>query len=172
MKIRKWTAEEKMAIVLKGQKSVAEICREHQISQTLFYRWCDRFLEGGHKSLMNGGRAGEADALRAEIEKLQRIIGWQTIAIEALKNSGTHLREAVELGREKGESLKVSCEILGTSRSGHSRKMGSRKSTSFLNEMLVEKIKELRLAHPFWGYRRMTAWLRLREGYSVTHKRI
>jgi len=39
-----------MAIVLegmKGQKSVAEICREHQISQTLFYRWRDRFLEAG-----------------------------------------------------------------------------------------------------------------------------
>jgi transposase len=37
MKLRKWTSEEKMAIVLegiKGQKSVAEICREHQISQT------------------------------------------------------------------------------------------------------------------------------------------
>ncbi len=77
-----------MAIVLeglKGQKSVAEICREHQISQTLFYRWRDRFLEGGHKNLMDGGRAGEADTLRAEIEKLQRIIGRQTIAIEALK---------------------------------------------------------------------------------------
>ncbi len=74
--------------------------------------------------------------------------------------------------REKGESLKVSCEILGTSRSSHYRKMGSRKRTSSLNETLVERIKELRLAHPFWGYRRMTAWLRLREGYSVNHKRI
>ena len=72
---------------LKGQKSVAEICREHQISQTLFYRWRDRLLEGGQKNLMNGGRIGEADALRAEIERLQRIIGRQTIAIEALKKT-------------------------------------------------------------------------------------
>ncbi|MEN3189209.1 MAG: IS3 family transposase, partial [Atribacterota bacterium] len=70
------------------------------------------------------------------------------------------------------ESLKVSCEILGTSRSGHSRKMDSRKRTSSLNETLVEKIKELCLVHPFWGYRRMTAWLRLWEDYSVNHKRI
>ncbi len=66
---------------------MAEICREHQISQTLFYRWRDRFLEGGQKNLMNRGRAGEADALRAEIEKLQKVIGWQTIAIEALKKT-------------------------------------------------------------------------------------
>ncbi len=50
MKLRKWSSEEKMAIVLeglKGEKSVAEICREHQISQTLYYRWRDRFLEAG-----------------------------------------------------------------------------------------------------------------------------
>ena len=57
MELRKWTAEEKMAIVLeglRGQKSVAKICREHQIIQTLFYRWRDRFVEGGQKNLMSG----------------------------------------------------------------------------------------------------------------------
>jgi len=50
MKLRKWSSEEKMAIVLeglKGEKSVAEICREHQISQGLYYWWRDRFLEAG-----------------------------------------------------------------------------------------------------------------------------
>ncbi len=74
--------------------------------------------------------------------------------------------------KEKGESLKASCQTLGTSRSGHYRKTGWRIRTSSLNETLVEKIKELRLAHPFWGYRRMTAWLRYREGYGVNRKRI
>lgn len=81
MKLRKWTSEEKMAIVLegiKGQKSIAEICREHQISQTLFYRCQDRFLEAGQKGLTNGAPADEAQALRAEIEELQKIIGRQT----------------------------------------------------------------------------------------------
>ena len=90
MKLRKWAAEEKMAIVLegiKGQKSVAEICREHQISQTLFYRWRDRFLESAQRGLANGGGKDEEEALRAEIEKLQKIIGRQTIAIEALKKT-------------------------------------------------------------------------------------
>ncbi len=46
MKLRKWSAEEKTAIVLegmKGEKSIAEICRDHQISQNLYYRWRDRF---------------------------------------------------------------------------------------------------------------------------------
>jgi transposase-like protein len=57
MKQRKWAAEEKIAIVLegiKGSKSVAEICREHKISQVLYYRWRDRFLEDGKKALING----------------------------------------------------------------------------------------------------------------------
>jgi transposase len=54
MKQRKWTAEEKLAIVLEGLKekrSVADICREHKISQTLYYRWRDKFLESGRKDL-------------------------------------------------------------------------------------------------------------------------
>lgn len=90
MKFRKWTAEEKMAIVLegiKGLKLVAEICREHQIIQALFYRWHDRFLEAGQKGLPNGAGLDESKTLRAEIEKLQRNIGRQTIAIEALKKT-------------------------------------------------------------------------------------
>jgi len=49
MKTRKWKAEEKLAIVLcgiKGEKSISEICREHQISQTQYYKWRDKFFEG------------------------------------------------------------------------------------------------------------------------------
>jgi len=41
MKQRKWTGEEKLAIVMDGLKekrSVADICRDHRISQTLYYR--------------------------------------------------------------------------------------------------------------------------------------
>jgi len=88
MKLRKLSSEEKMAIVLeglKGEKSVAEICREHQISQALYYRWRDRFLEAGQKGLSNGGSEDETKVLQAHIEKLEKIIGRQTMAIEALK---------------------------------------------------------------------------------------
>lgn len=47
---RQWTAEEKMQIVLAGlmpEANIAAICREHQISQSQFYRWRDAFLKGG-----------------------------------------------------------------------------------------------------------------------------
>ena len=54
MKRSNWTTEEKLAVVLEGlngRKSVSEICREHQISQTLYYRWRDKFLEGARSGL-------------------------------------------------------------------------------------------------------------------------
>lgn len=88
MKYRKWTVDEKLAIVIEGLKEkspVAEICREHRISQTLYYRWRDKFLEGGKKALVNG--ASDENAYKAEIEKLQKLIGKQTIQIEILKKT-------------------------------------------------------------------------------------
>ncbi len=88
MKKRNGSVEEKLAIVLEGLKEkrpVAEICRQHRISQTLYYRWRDKFLEGGKKGLING--AGDDNAYKAEIEKLQKIIGKQTIQIEILKKT-------------------------------------------------------------------------------------
>ncbi len=51
----------------------------------LYYRWPDRFLEAGQKGLSNGGSEDETKVLQAQIEKLEKIIGRQTIAIEALK---------------------------------------------------------------------------------------
>ena len=88
MKQRKWTIEEKVAIVMEGLKekrTVADICREHKISQALYYRWRDKFLEGGKKALANG--TGNDNIYRAEIEKLQKIIGKQAIQIEILKKT-------------------------------------------------------------------------------------
>jgi transposase-like protein len=88
MRRRNWSTEEKQAIVLeglRGMRSVAEICREHQISQTLYYRWRDKFLEGARNGLENG--SADEKAHRAEIERLQKIIGKQTIEIDILKKT-------------------------------------------------------------------------------------
>lgn len=45
MKRRKWSASEKAHIVLEGLKGrpVAEICNIHQISQSMYYAWRDKF---------------------------------------------------------------------------------------------------------------------------------
>ena len=96
MKRRKWNADEKLAIVLrgiKGEKSVAEICREHQISQTQYYKWRDKFLEGGKNALTFGAPSKKEAHLKAEIEKLQKIIGKQTVYIEILKKTEELIKE-------------------------------------------------------------------------------
>ena len=80
MKPRKWTSEEKSAVVmqgLKGEKSVSEICKENGLSQTMYHKQRCAFLENGNKAYDR--------ALETEIEELQKIIGKQAIEIEVLK---------------------------------------------------------------------------------------
>lgn len=87
MTYRKWTPTQKMAIVLEGLKSqttVAEICRNHGISQTQYYKWRDQFLEGA-KQHLSGKTNINGSPDKAKIKELERIIGRQTVTIEILK---------------------------------------------------------------------------------------
>jgi transposase len=52
MERRKIDPEAKMAAVLEGlsgESSIADIWREYQISESLYYRWRDQSLEGGRR---------------------------------------------------------------------------------------------------------------------------
>jgi transposase len=87
MSYRKWTPTQKMAIVLEGLKSqvtVAEICRNHGISQTQYYKWRDHFFEGAKQGL-SGQTNVNGSPDKAKIKELERIIGRQTVTIEILK---------------------------------------------------------------------------------------
>ena len=82
----KLSAEQKMAIVLeglRGQVKMAEICRQHGISQNQYYQWRDQFLEGAKIRLAGNKPAPGSD--QAKIKELERLIGRQTITIEILK---------------------------------------------------------------------------------------
>ena len=51
---RQFSAEEKIRIVLeglRGEDSIAELCRKEGIAQNLYYRWSKEFLEAGKKRL-------------------------------------------------------------------------------------------------------------------------
>jgi transposase-like protein len=51
---RHFSAEEKIRIVLeglRGEDSIAELCRKEGIAQNLYYRWSKEFLEAGQKRL-------------------------------------------------------------------------------------------------------------------------
>lgn len=89
---RKFNAEEKIRIVLeglKGEESVAEICRRERIAPALYYKWSKDFLEAGKKRL-NGDTEREANTtevneLRKESDNLKMLVAEQALRIRVLK---------------------------------------------------------------------------------------
>ena len=66
---KRYSAEEKIRIVLeglRGEDSIAELCRREGISQNLYYRWSKEFLEAGKKRLA-GDTAREATLWRGDV---------------------------------------------------------------------------------------------------------
>lgn len=83
------TTEQKMAIVLeglKGQTSVAELCRKNGVSQTQYYKLRDKFLEGGSHGISNSKNNGDAQ-LKMRIEQLEKALGRSAMKIEILKKN-------------------------------------------------------------------------------------
>ncbi|MBU0516647.1 MAG: transposase [Proteobacteria bacterium] len=84
---RKFSADQKTAIVLsglRGEVSVAELCREHGISQALYYRWRDQFLKGGQQAFNGGAVKTEVKALKSRISELERQLGKKAYELEIL----------------------------------------------------------------------------------------
>jgi transposase InsO family protein len=82
----------------------------------------------------------------------------------------------VDTLREAGWSAAEACRLVGLSRSGY---YAARQESPVLatapdpsDEALVVQIRPITEAHPFWGYRRVWAWLRYREGLRVNKKRV
>ena len=77
--------------------------------------------------------------------------------------------------REAGYTIKDACAALGYSRSGYYASKRSRKAPERSAERdadLVARIKAIKAEHPFWGYRRVRAWLVYREKIHVSEKRV
>ena len=93
---RKFSAEEKIRIVLeglRGEDSIAELCRREGIAQSLYYSWSKEFLEAGKKRLA-GDTAREASTsevkeLRREARDLKEVVAEQALEIRLLKKSMT-----------------------------------------------------------------------------------
>ena len=93
---RQFSAEEKVRIViagLRGEDSVAELCRKEGINQNLYYRWSKEFLEAGKKRLAGDtARAATSDEvkdLRREASALKEVVAELTLENRLLKKSLT-----------------------------------------------------------------------------------
>jgi transposase len=91
---RQYSAEEKVRIViagLRGEDSIAELCRKEGINQNLYYRWSKEFLEAGKKRL-GGDTAREATSdevkgLRTEAQELKELLAEVLLENRLLKKN-------------------------------------------------------------------------------------
>jgi transposase len=93
---KRHSAEEKIRIVLdglRGEDSIAELCRREGIAQSLYYKWSKEFLEAGKKRLAGDtareASSGEVKELRREARALKEVVAEQTLEIRLLKKSVT-----------------------------------------------------------------------------------
>ena len=91
---RQFSAEEKIRIVLaglRGEDSIAELCRREGIVQNLYYRWSKEFLEAGKKRLAGDtARAATSDEvkeLRQEASALKEVVAELMLENRLLKKS-------------------------------------------------------------------------------------
>ena len=96
---RKYSAEEKIRIVLeglRGEESIAELCRREGINPNMYYKWSKEFLEAGKARLTGDTKrqatSSEVDELRQENEQLKQVVAELLLNNRVLKKSA--------LGRE------------------------------------------------------------------------
>lgn len=91
---RKFTAEEKIRIVLeglRGEESITDLCRKERIHPTVYYKWSKSFLEAGKRQL-NGDTVREASSnevkeLRDENEALKMLVAELSLKSRVLKKT-------------------------------------------------------------------------------------
>ncbi len=91
---KQYSAEEKIRIVLdglKGEDSIAELCRREGIAQSLYYSWSKEFLEAGKKRLAGdterAATSTEVKDLRRESRDLKEVVAEQALELRLLKKS-------------------------------------------------------------------------------------
>ena len=91
---KQYSAEEKIRIVLsglRGEDSIAELCRREGIAESLYYSWSKEFLEAGRKRLSGDtarqASSGEVKDLRREMHDLKEALAEQVLENRLLKKS-------------------------------------------------------------------------------------
>jgi transposase len=91
---KQYGAEEKIRIVLeglRGEDSIAELCRREGIAQGVYYKWSKDFMEAGKRRLAGDtSRAANTDEvrdLRREARDLKEVVAEQMLEMRLLKKS-------------------------------------------------------------------------------------
>ena len=89
-----YSSEEQIRVVLdglRGEDSIAKLCRRDGISQGVYYKWPKDFTEAGKRRLAGDtARAANTDAvkdLRREARDLKEVVAEQTLELRFLKKT-------------------------------------------------------------------------------------
>ncbi len=89
-----YSAEEKIRIVLdglRGEVTIAELCRREGIAESLYYSWSKEFLEAGKRRLAGdtarAATTNEVKDLRREAQQLKEVVAEQALELRLLKKS-------------------------------------------------------------------------------------
>jgi transposase len=102
---RRYSSEEKIRIVLeglRGEESIAELCRREGISPNLYYTWSKEFLEAGKRRLSGDTKreatSPEVASLRQENSQLKHLVAELSLRNQVLKKTSVGLGGEVEDG--------------------------------------------------------------------------
>ncbi len=91
---KQYSAEEKIQVVLaglRGEESIAALCRREGIAESLYYSWSKEFLEAGKKRLAGDterqANTGEVRDLRREMRDMKELVAELTLENRLLKKS-------------------------------------------------------------------------------------
>ena len=91
---KQYSAEEKIRVVLdglRGEYSIAELCRREGIAESLYYSWSKEFLEAGKRRLAGdtarAATSNEVKDLRHEARQLKEVVAEQALELRLLKKS-------------------------------------------------------------------------------------
>ena len=89
---------ERVLEYLTGAKSVAVICREYGISQSVLYRWKDEFVANAARVFVS---TQDHDPSQARIAELERMLGRLTLELEVTKKGLGYLHQHLPSGEKR-----------------------------------------------------------------------
>ncbi|MCY9511153.1 IS3 family transposase, partial [Paenibacillus larvae] len=179
-KRNRYTSEFKTKVVLevlREEQTVNEIAAKYELSPVMISRWKSEFLE--RASMVFEKKNNETDKLRKEYESkqehLQKLVGQLTVEIDWLKKN-LALNEPLEARKMMVErnhaeiNVKRQADLLSVNRTSVYRHRKEHRESEE-NVQIMHRIDEIYMEHPYFGYRRMTRFLR-DHGFEINYKRV
>ncbi len=155
---------------LEGSKTISQLSSEHEIHPNMIRAWKRQLLEDGPSVFASNGERRHREQESQEAELYEQI-GRLKMELEWLKKklpASVHERRRMVDVANPTLSVRRQGELLGLNRSSFYYQAAPE---SALNLQLMRLIDEQFLRTPFYGWRKMTVYLR-RLGYAVNGKRV